>query len=142
LWADCSKNPANQQKQAPQSVVNAHHTANGNHYLNDYDRSPMKLDNTEATSGHSLDHCSTCDYDIAFVSFEAPCHHVTFEALPPPPACKKAAEKVKHHNRLAKSGKKATAPSNNNGKAMVYVQPFAALAKGLNKSLAFSSESN
>jgi hypothetical protein len=43
---------------------------------------------------------------------------------------------------LAKRGKKTTAPSNNNGKAMVYAQPFAALAKGLDKPLAFSSESN
>ncbi len=102
----------------------------------------MKLDNMQATNNHSLDCCSTSEYNDAFMSFEAPHPLVTFEALPPPPAQKKAAEKVKHHNRLAKSGKKATASSNNDGKAMAYAQSFAALAKGLNKLLAFSLESN
>jgi hypothetical protein len=101
----------------------------------------MKSDNTKATDDHSLDHCSTSDYNDAFVSFEAPRLLVTFKA-PPAPARKKAAEKVEHLNRLAKSGKKATASSNNNGKAMAYAQPFATLAKGLNEPLAFSSESS
>ncbi len=101
----------------------------------------MKSDNTEATGNHSLDHRSTSNYDNAFASFEAPQPLITFKA-PPPPARKKAAETVEHHNRSAKSGKKATAPSNDDGKAMAYAQPFAALAKGLNEPLAFSSESD
>ncbi len=101
----------------------------------------MKLDNTEATNDHSLDCHLTSDYNNAFVSFEAPCPFATFKA-PPPPACKKAAEKVQHPNRSAKSRNKATASSNNNGKAMAYSQPFAALAKGLDEPLAFSLESD
>ncbi len=142
MWADCSENPANQWKQAPQSAVNAHQGAINNRYLRDDKRSLMKLDNAEATNNHSLNRCLTCDYNIAFVSFEAPHPLVTFEAPPPPPVRKKVAEKVKHHNRLAKSGKKATAPSNKDGKAMAYAQPFASSAKGLDKPLALSSESN
>jgi hypothetical protein len=63
--------------------------------------------------------CLSSNYDNAFVTFKAPRPLVPFKA-PPPPACKKVAEKVEHHNRSAKSGKKATAPSNNNGKAMAY----------------------
>jgi hypothetical protein len=102
----------------------------------------MKSDIMEATDNHSLDCCSTSNYDNAFVNFKSTCPLITFEAPPPPPACKKAAEKVEHHNRSAKIGKKATASSNNNGKAMVYAQPFAASAKGFNEPLAFSSESN
>jgi hypothetical protein len=101
----------------------------------------MKSDNTEAIDDHSLDRHLTSDYDDAFVSFEAPRLIITFKALPPP-ARKKAAEKVKHPNRLAKSGKKTTASSNDNGKAMAYSQPFAALAKGLDEPLTFSLESN
>jgi hypothetical protein len=66
---------------------------------------------------------------------------VTLKA-PPPPSRKKAAEKVKCNYKSAKSKKKAIASSNNNSKDMAYVQPFAALAKGLNKPLAFSLESN
>jgi hypothetical protein len=140
-WADCSKNLANQQKQAPQSAVNAHHVAINNRYLSNDNHSPMKSDNTEATDNRSLNLCSTSDYDDAFISFEAPCPLITFEASSPP-ACKKAAEKVEHHTRSAKSGKKATAPSNNNGKAMAYAQPFAAVVKGPNEPLAFSLEIN
>jgi hypothetical protein len=91
----------------------------------------MELDHTEAVDDQSLDHRSFSDYNKeAFV---------TFKALSPP-ACKKAAEKVKHNNRLAKSGKKATAPSNNNNKTMVYAQYFTALATGLDEPLAFSLE--
>jgi hypothetical protein len=66
---------------------------------------------------------------------------VTFEA-PPPPEHKKTAENIKCNNRLAKSGKRATAPSNDNRKAMAYAQPFTASAKVLNKPLAFSLENN
>ncbi len=85
----------------------------------------------EAGDDQSLDCCSLSNYNNnAFVTFEAP----------PPPACKKVAEKVECNNRSAKSGKKATAPSNDSGKAMAYTQPFAASAKGLNKPLAFSLE--
>ncbi len=77
----------------------------------------MESDHTEAVDNQSLKCCSFSDYnDNAFVTFKAP----------PPPARKKAAEKVEHNNRSAKSGKKATAPSNDNGKAMVYAQLFAA----------------
>jgi hypothetical protein len=143
LWADCSKNPANQQKQTPQSVVNAHQAAINKCYLRDDDRSPMKSDNTEATNNHSLNRCLASDYNNAFVSFEAPHPLVSFEAPPPPPPVrKKVAEKVTHHNRLAKSGKKATAPSNKDSKAMAYAQPFAASAKGLDEPLALSLEIN
>jgi hypothetical protein len=132
-WADCSENPANQQKQALQSAVSAHHAAANNHYLSNDDRSPMELDHNEAVDDQSLNRCSFSDHNNnAFVTFKAP----------PPPACKKVEEKVERDNRSAKSGKKATAPSNDNGKAMVYTQPFAALAKGLNKPLAFSLESD
>jgi hypothetical protein len=92
----------------------------------------MESDHTEAVDNQILDCHSFSDYnDNAFVTFEAP----------PPPACKKVAEKVERNNRSAKSGKKAAAPSNNDGKAMAYTQPFAALAKGLDKPLAFSLES-
>ncbi len=132
-WADCSKNPATKRKQYPQSAVSAHHSAIDNCYLSNDDHSPMEADHTEAVDDQSLDRCSFSNYNnYAFVTFKAP----------PPPACKKAAEKVKHDNRSAKSGRKATAPSNDNGKAMAYTQLFAALAKGLNKPLAFSLESN
>ncbi len=141
LWADCSKNQANQRKQAPRSAVNAHHAAIDNCYLSIDDRSLMKSDNTEATNDHSLNCHLTRDYNDSFVSFEAPLPLVAFEA-PPPPACKKVAEKVKHPNRSAKSGKKTTASSNDNSKAMVYTQPFVALAKGLDKPLAFSLEND
>jgi hypothetical protein len=132
-WADCSKNPANQQKQALWSAVSAHHAAIDNRFLSNDDRSPMELDHTEAVNNQSLNRCSfsNCN-DNAFMTFKAP----------PPPEPKKAAEKVERDNRLAKSGKKATAPSKNNGKAMAFTQPFAVLAKGLHKPLAFSLESN
>ncbi len=71
----------------------------------------MELDHTEAVDDQSLDRCSFSNYnDDAFVTFKAP----------PPPAHKKIAEKVERDNRLAKSGKKATAPSNNDGKAVAY----------------------
>jgi hypothetical protein len=133
LWADFSKNPANQQKQALRSAVSAHHAAINNHYLSDDDHNPMESDHTGAVDDQSLDRCSFTNYNNnPFMTFEAP----------PPPARKKAAEKVKRDNRLAKNGKKATSPSNNNGKDMAYVHPFAASAKGLNKPLAFSLESN
>jgi hypothetical protein len=81
------------------------------------------------------------NYDDAFISFEASRPLVTFEA-PPPPACKKVEEKVKHLNRLAENRKKTIASSNGNGKAMAHTQPFAASAKGLNKPLAHSLESD
>ncbi len=87
----------------------------------------------KAVDDQSLNRCSFSDYkDNVFVTFKAP----------PPPACKKAAEKVKHNNKLAKNNRKTVTSSNNNGKDMAYAQPFAALAKGLDKPLAFSSESN
>ena len=71
----------------------------------------MELDHTRADKDQSLNRRSFSNYNNnAFVTFEAP----------PPPARKKVAEKVKRDNRLTKSGKKATAPSNNNGKAMTY----------------------
>jgi hypothetical protein len=132
-WAKCSKNPANQRKPAPQLVVNAHHTAIDNRYLSNDDHSPMELDHTKAANNQSLDCCSFSNYnDHAFVTFEAP----------PPPARKKGAEKVKHNNKLAKNKKKTITSSNNNNKDMGCTQPYAALAKGLDKPLVFSSESN
>jgi hypothetical protein len=53
LLADCSKNPANQRKQALQSAVNAHHSVIGNCYLSNDDHSPMELDNMEAANNHA-----------------------------------------------------------------------------------------
>jgi hypothetical protein len=97
LWADCSKNPANQRKQAPQSAVNAHHAAIDNCYLSNDDCSPMELDHTETADDQSLDCYSFSDYNNnAFMTFEAP----------PPPALKKAAEKVEYGNNLAKNTQK------------------------------------
>jgi hypothetical protein len=49
-WADCSKNPANQKKPAPQSAVNAYHAAINNCYLSNDDCSPMESDHTEAAT--------------------------------------------------------------------------------------------
>jgi hypothetical protein len=130
LWANCSKNPANQKKPALQSAVDAHHAAIDNRYLSNDNRSPMELDHTEAADDQSLNRCSSSNYDDAFVTFKAP----------PPPACKKAAEKVKHGNKLAKNKRKAIASSDNNGKDMAYAQSFLASAKDLKEPLAFSSE--
>ena len=55
-WADCSDNPANQRKQAPQSTVRAHHTAVNNCYLsNDEDDcSSIESDHMEAVNNQSL----------------------------------------------------------------------------------------
>jgi hypothetical protein len=130
--ANCSKNLATQRKEAPQSAVNARHAAINNPYLSNDDRSPMELDHTEAADNQSLDHCSSSNYDNIFVTFEAS----------PTPVRKKAAEKVKCGNKLAKNNRKAIASSNDNGKDMVYAQPFTALAKGLDNPLAFSLEGN
>jgi hypothetical protein len=128
--ADCSENPANQRMQAPQSTISAHHAAIDNHYRSN-NCSPMELDHTEGVDDQSLDRHSLSDYnDNAFVTFKAP----------PPPVRKKTAEKIECNNRSTKSGKRATAPSNDNGKAMAYAQPFAVSAKGLDKPLAFSLE--
>jgi hypothetical protein len=93
----------------------------------------MKLDHTEAVGDQNLDRRSFSNYNNdAFVTFKAP----------PPPACKEAAEKVKRNNKSAKNKRKAVTSSNDNGKDMAYTQPFADLAKGLDKPLAFSLESN
>jgi hypothetical protein len=93
----------------------------------------MESDHTEGVDNQSLDHRSLSNYNNnAFMTFEAP----------PPLVGKKAAEKIEGNNGSAKSGKTATAPSNNNGKAMAYAQLFVALAKDLNEPLAFSSEDN
>jgi hypothetical protein len=97
LWANCSKNLANQKKLAPQSTVNAHHTAIDNCYLSNDGNSPMKLDHTEAANNQSLDPRSSINYDDAFL---------TFEALPPPSVSKKAAEKVECSNKSAKNNRK------------------------------------
>jgi hypothetical protein len=132
-WADCSKNPSNQRKQAPRSAVSAHHAAIDNCYLRNNNHSPMESDHTETVDNQSLDHHSLSNYNNnAFVTFKAP----------PSPACKKAAEKVKRNNKLVKNKRKTVSSSNNNGKAMTYTQPFAASAKGLDKPLAFSLEAN
>jgi hypothetical protein len=132
LWTECSKKPANQRKPAPQSAVNAHHAAVDDRYLRDDNRSPIESNHTEAVNNQSLDRRSFSDCNNnAFMTFEAP----------PPPVCKKAAEKDKRNNKLAKNKRKAVTFSNNNSnKDMVYAQPFAALVKGLNMPLAFSSE--
>jgi hypothetical protein len=114
-------------------VVNAHHAAINNCYLSNDNRSPIEPDHTEAANNQSLNCCSFSNYNNnAFVTFEAP----------PPPVRKKAAEKVKCNNKLAKNKKKAITSSNDNSKDMAYNQPFAALAKGLDKPLAFSLKSN
>jgi hypothetical protein len=86
LWANCSKNPANQWKQAPQSAVSVHHAAVNNCYLSNNNGSPMESDHAKAVEDQSLNCCSFSNYkDDAFVTFEAP----------PSPAHKKMAEKVK-----------------------------------------------
>jgi hypothetical protein len=131
-WADYSENLANQRKQAPQSAVSAHHGAVNNRYLSDdNNRSPMEADHMEAVNDQSLDRHSLSNYNNnTFVTFKAP----------PPPACKKASEKVKRDNKSVKNKKKTVTSSNDNGKTMMYTQPFAASAKGLDKPLAFSLE--
>ncbi len=93
----------------------------------------MELDHTEAADNQSLDHHLFSNYnDNAFVTFKGP----------PPPACKKVAEKVKRNNKLAKNKRRAITSFNDNGNAMAYAKPFVALANGLDKPLAFSSENN
>ncbi len=133
MWADYSENLASQWKQAPRSAISAHYAAVNNPYLSNNDCSLMQSDHTKGVDNQSLDRRSLSEYnDNAFVTFKAS----------PPPVRKKAAEKIKCDNRSAKSGNWATTPSNNNSKAMVYAQPFAALAKGLNEPLVFSLEDN
>ncbi len=130
--ADCSKNPANQKKPAPQSGVNTHHAAINNCYLSNDHRSQMDVDHTEAADNQNLDHRSLSTYNNSFVTFKAP----------PPPAHKKVAEKVERGNKLVKNKRRATASSNNDGKDTAYAQSVSALAKGLKEPLAFSLESD
>jgi hypothetical protein len=92
-----------------------------NCYLSNDDHSPMESDHMEAANNQSLNHCSSSDYDNAFVNFKAP----------PPPERKKVAEKVKCSNKLAKNKRKAFASSKDNGKDMAYSQFVSALAFGL-----------
>ncbi len=132
LWANCSKNPANQKKPTPQSAVNAHHAAIQNRYLSNDDNSLIRLDHTEAADDQSRDRFLSSDYNNAFITFKAP----------PPPARKKAAEKVKRGNKSVKNKKKAIASSDEDGTDMVYAQSVSVLAKGLKEPVAFSSESN
>ncbi len=73
-----------------------HYTVIDDCYLSNDDHSPMESDHMVAANNQSLNHCSSSDYDNAFVTFKAP----------PPPERKKAAERVKCSNKLAKNKRK------------------------------------